>query len=194
MPPPFTMDPTRANIPPPGEASSNARPPARDKAPCPPAGGEAPQDDAPPSPGGGPGLQAAFSLEESKAFHDGHSSQGAHPSCSPLLLSQLEPSQCSIGHFLVASTDWTSVGPSTNIPVMLCIAPPMGGGKQGFIFFDPNERVHQEALLAYFNSAGPQVFLLPCLDFTNFLQTHFLTEHNITFVTDLPDYILQLGR
>jgi hypothetical protein len=73
---------------------------------------------------------------------------------------------------------------------MLHIAPPAGGGKQGLIFLDPNERVHQEALLPYFDSAGPQVFLLPCPDFTNFLQTYFLTECNVAFVTDLSDYIL----
>jgi hypothetical protein len=73
---------------------------------------------------------------------------------------------------------------------MLHIAPPKGCGKQGFIFLDPNERIHQEALLAYIDSAGHQVFLLSCPDLTNFPQTHFLTEHDVAFVMDLPDYIL----
>ncbi len=63
------MDPAGANIPPLGQATSDACPPAGDEAPLPPASG------------------AAFSLEESKAYHAGCSSQGTHPSRSPSLLS-----------------------------------------------------------------------------------------------------------
>jgi hypothetical protein len=59
-------------------------------------------------------LQAAFSFEDSDASHDGRLPQGTHPSCSSLLLSQLEQSQggisidsaLQVGFMLCALLSW----------------------------------------------------------------------------------------
>jgi hypothetical protein len=141
-------------------------------------------------------LLAASSLEVSKAYHDGRDgrlSQGAHSSRSPLLLSQLELSQRSLSWSQAASTEFGPASPA-NTAIMLRIAPPVEGRHQGFIYLDAHERIHQEPLQAYFDSAGHSIFELPCLDLTSFLRTHFLEERDVTFVTNHPGYILCSGH
>jgi hypothetical protein len=76
------------------------------------------------------------------------------------LLSQVGSSQgnASFGHNL----------PRDNL-IMLCISPQLVGGGFGFIFLDSNECIHQDSLLAYFDSTGQSIYVLPCPNFEEFL-------------------------
>ena len=88
------------------------------------------------------------------------SAQSSTAARSHPLLSQVGSSQgnASFGHNL-----------SRDILVMLCISPQSVGGSFGIIFLDTNERIHQYSLLAYFDSTGQSIHILPCSNFEEFL-------------------------
>jgi hypothetical protein len=48
--------------------------------------------------------------------------------------------------------------------------------------------------MAYFDTSGPAVVVFPCPDFDSFMQDHSLTNSNISFVSNLPSYIIPAGN
>ena len=78
--------------------------------------------------------------------------------------------------------------------VILRISPSQDGRQFGFIYLSSGERNNEEALRAYFDGAGREVTTLPCPDFKGFLLANYLCTCNVFFMSDLPDYILRLGR
>jgi hypothetical protein len=48
--------------------------------------------------------------------------------------------------------------------------------------------------MAYFNTSGCDVVVLPCPDFDSFMQDHSLTNSDISFVSNLPSYIIPAGN
>jgi hypothetical protein len=83
--------------------------------------------------------------------------------------------------------------PPVQPPVMLCISPSEEGGARGFIYLSSQEISDQAAIIAYFNNAGREVYVLPCQDFDEFLAFNHLQVRQISFVTDLPNYIIPMG-
>ena len=79
-------------------------------------------------------------------------------------------------------------------PVIISVSPAHNGEQFGYIYLTPGEREHQETVQAFFNSAGREVTTLPCPDFEEFLLANSLRTFNISFLCDLPEYILRLGR
>jgi hypothetical protein len=77
---------------------------------------------------------------------------------------------------------------------MLRISPQPTGGSIGYILLNPSERIHQDALLTYLNSAGRVVHVLPCPNFDNFLQSNFLCPCDNSFLSNLPylGYLLSM--
>ena len=89
----------------------------------------------------------------------------------------------------------TGGGSSTRpVPVILCISPANDGGTVGYIHLAYGEIVHQAAVIAYFDSARQEVVVIPCPDFEAFLATHSLRMRNVSFLSNLPGYILESGR
>ena len=64
----------------------------------------------------------------------------------------------------------------------------------GFIHLATGEIFNQAGIIAYFDSAGRDVLFIPCPDFEGFLAANSLCPRNISFLCDLPDYILKLGH
>ena len=81
--------------------------------------------------------------------------------------------------------------PSTDI--VLRISPASGSATFGFILVSENERHLQDAIAAYFDSAGRDITVLPCPNFSTFLIEHSLQERNVSLVSDLPRYIIPAG-
>jgi hypothetical protein len=52
---------------------------------------------------------------------------------------------------------------------MLRMSPDSARSRFGYIYLAIDERIHQEPFLAFFNSAGWAVHVLPCPDFDVFL-------------------------
>jgi hypothetical protein len=84
--------------------------------------------------------------------------------------------------------------PPVQPPVMLCISPSEEGGACGFIYLSSREISDQAAIIAYFNNAGRDVSVLPCQGFNEFLASNHLRVPQVSFVTDLPNYIIPMGR
>ena len=80
------------------------------------------------------------------------------------------------------------------VPVILRISPANAGDMAGYIHLSYNEIIHRSAVVAYFDSAGREVEVIPCPDFDAFLADHSLRTRNVSFLLDLPDYILESGR
>jgi hypothetical protein len=74
-----------------------------------------------------------------------------------------------------------------NISVMLCISPQLVGGGFRFIFLDTNKHLHQDSLLAYFNSTGGSIHVLPYPNFEEFLQSNFLHPRHISFLSNFTN-------
>jgi hypothetical protein len=75
--------------------------------------------------------------------------------------------------------------PTTSI--ILSISPAAGYTTFGYIYIAENKRHHQEdAITAYFNSAGREVTVLPCPDFDTFMVDYSLLDCNVSFLTNLP--------
>jgi hypothetical protein len=81
--------------------------------------------------------------------------------------------------------------PSSDI--VLCISLAAGSATFGYILIAVNERHLEDAIVAYFESAGREVTVLPCPNFATFLIDHSLQERNISLIIDLPRYIIPLG-
>ena len=79
-------------------------------------------------------------------------------------------------------------------PVIIRVSPAHDGEPFGYIYLTPEERNHQETVRAYFDSAGREVTTLPCPDFEEFLLANSFRTRNVSFLCDLPEYILRLGH
>ena len=80
------------------------------------------------------------------------------------------------------------------LPVILRISPTLKGEQFGYIHLTPGERTHQETIQAHFDSACREVITLPCPNFEEFLLANSFRTCNVSFLCDLPEYILRLGR
>ena len=78
--------------------------------------------------------------------------------------------------------------------MILRVSPAHDGEQFQYIHLTPGEREHQETIRAYFDSEGREVITLPCPDFEEFLLANSLRSHNVSFLCDLPEYILLLGH
>ena len=78
-------------------------------------------------------------------------------------------------------------------PVIIGVSPAHDGERFGYIYLTPGEWEHQETVRAYFDSAGRKVTTLPCPEFEKFLLASSLRTCNISFLCNLPEYILRLG-
>jgi hypothetical protein len=81
--------------------------------------------------------------------------------------------------------------PSSDI--VLRISPAAGSATFGYILIAVNERSQEDAIVAYFESAGREVAVLPCPNFDTFLIDHSLQERNISLIIDLPCKIIPAG-
>ena len=78
--------------------------------------------------------------------------------------------------------------------VILRISTATIGDAFGFIYLSSKELINQATILAYFNGAGRNVTVNPCSNFEGFMMVeNLLRSRNISFLSDLPAYILQLG-
>ena len=80
------------------------------------------------------------------------------------------------------------------LPVIIPVSPAHDGEPFGYIYLTPGERDHQETVQVYFDSAGREVITLPCPDFEEFLLANSLRTCNVSFLCNLPEYILRLGH
>jgi hypothetical protein len=76
---------------------------------------------------------------------------------------------------------------------MLCISLPAEGGQSGFIYLAAQELPDQAAIFTYFDNAGREVSVLPCPDFDGFLTSKSLQMRQVSFVNNLPGYIIPMG-
>ena len=110
------------------------------------------------------------------------------------------PSMGPDADFAAHSVHATSRNPGTSnhMPssssVILRISPTQVGGQFGYIYLSSRERNSEDALRAYFDGSGREVTTLPCPDFEGFLLANSLRTRNVSFIMDLPDYILCMGR
>jgi hypothetical protein len=74
--------------------------------------------------------------------------------------------------------------PSSDI--VLCISPAAGSATFGYILIAKNKRHQENAISAYFKSAGREITVLRCPNFANFLLDHSLQERNISLFINLP--------
>ena len=80
------------------------------------------------------------------------------------------------------------------VPVILHILPANEGDTVGYIHLTYGKIIHQAAVIAYFDSAGQEVVVIPCPNFEAFLANYLLCMRNVSFLSNLPDYILESGR
>jgi hypothetical protein len=80
------------------------------------------------------------------------------------------------------------------LSVILWISPSQEGGRSGFIYLSADKIGDQAALIPYFDNASRDVSVLPCPNFDDFLISNSLCTCQVSFITDLPAYILTLGR
>ncbi len=64
----------------------------------------------------------------------------------------------------------------------------------GYIFLDVHERHHQAPISGYFTLAGHEVVPFPCPDFNIFLHANYLRTWDVSFVGNLPHYIIPMGQ
>jgi hypothetical protein len=74
--------------------------------------------------------------------------------------------------------------------IVFCISPASGSARFGYIYVATNECHLQDALMAYFDTSSRDVVIFPCTDYDSFMQNHSLSNSDISFVSDLPSYII----
>jgi hypothetical protein len=83
--------------------------------------------------------------------------------------------------------------PSSN-NIMLRISPASGSATFGYVYIAESEIRHQDAIIAYFDSAGREVDILQCPDFESFIADNSLMYRDVMFISDLPRYVIPAGR
>jgi hypothetical protein len=81
---------------------------------------------------------------------------------------------------------------STN-NIILHISPASGSTKFGYIYLAETELRHEDAITAYFDSAGRVVTVFPCPDFETFIAANSLMYRDVLFITNLPRYVIPAG-
>ncbi len=81
----------------------------------------------------------------------------------------------------------------SDVSRILRISPKSGSTKMGCILLDVHEQHHKAPILAYFTSTGHEVVPFPCPDFDTFLHANYLCMWDVSFVGNLPDYIIPTG-
>jgi hypothetical protein len=81
---------------------------------------------------------------------------------------------------------------STN-NIMLRISPAASSATFGYIYLTETELHNEDAITAYFDSAGWAVNVFPCPDFKIFIAKNVLMYCNVMFITDLPRCIIPAG-
>jgi hypothetical protein len=76
---------------------------------------------------------------------------------------------------------------------MLRISPAAGFATFGYIYLAEAELRHQDAITAYFDSAGWEVTVFPCPDFDSFITDTILMYRDVLFIINLPRYIIPAG-
>ena len=76
---------------------------------------------------------------------------------------------------------------------MLRISPAAGSATFSYIYLAKAKLRHQDAITAYFDSAGQEVTVLPCPDFDSFIADNSLMYRDVLFITDLPRYVIPAG-
>ena len=82
--------------------------------------------------------------------------------------------------------------PSTN-NFILRISPAAGSATFGYIYVAETELHNQDALTAYFDSAGREVTVILCPDFESFIAENSLMYRDVLFISDLPQYVIPAG-
>ena len=78
--------------------------------------------------------------------------------------------------------------------MILPVSPAQDSEQFRYIHLTPGEREHQETIRAHFDSAGREVITLPCPNFEEFILANFLRTCYVSFLCNLPEYILRLGH
>ncbi len=110
----------------------------------------------------------------------GASQRGGSPNSSSTLLSAVassSPPPC--GHSLCP-----------DVLIILCISPKSGSKTMGYIFLNIHERQHKAPVSAYF---GHEIVPFPYPDFNTFLCATYLCTRDVSFVGNLPHYIIPTG-
>jgi hypothetical protein len=84
--------------------------------------------------------------------------------------------------------------PAPTTSVVLRISPATGSARFSYIYIKTNKLHRKDAIMAYFDSVGRMVTLLPCPDFNSFMMEHSLANRGISFIGDLPWYIIPAGN
>ena len=82
--------------------------------------------------------------------------------------------------------------PSTN-NIILRISPAAGSATFGYVYLAETEIRNQDAITAYFDSAGREVSVIPCPDFESFIAANNLMYRDVLFISDLPRYVIPAG-
>jgi hypothetical protein len=80
--------------------------------------------------------------------------------------------------------------PVSNASIVLHISHKAGSAIFGYTYIMSNECHQEDAITAYFDSAGHEVMVLQCPDFDLFMFKHSLTDCNISFIGDILRYII----
>jgi len=83
--------------------------------------------------------------------------------------------------------------PPTNNIIVLRISPAAGSATFGYVYLAETEIRNQDAITAYFDSAGREVSVIPCPDFESFIAANNLMYQDILFTSDLPRYVIPAG-
>jgi hypothetical protein len=65
--------------------------------------------------------------------------------------------------------------------------------RHSFIYLAAKERHQEDAITAYFETAGHDVLVMPCPNFEASKAENHLSNHNIVFVSDLPRHVIPAG-
>ncbi len=80
-----------------------------------------------------------------------------------------------------------------DITIILWVSSKSGSSTFGYIYLDARKHLHQEPIIAYFKSAGREVFAFTCLDFNAMLRAYHLHTLDVSFVGNLPHYLIPMG-
>jgi hypothetical protein len=65
--------------------------------------------------------------------------------------------------------------------------------RHSLIYLAADERHHEDAITAYFESTGRDVLVMPCPNFQAFMAETHLSNCNTVFVWDLPRHVIPVG-
>ncbi len=78
--------------------------------------------------------------------------------------------------------------------VILCISPSQEVRSFGFIYLSIDKLKYQAAIIAYLDNVGREAAILPCHNFDEFLASNSLQTCQVSFINNLPAYIVFMGQ